>query len=403
MRRGSLNARALTGVTVLELGRMVAAPYAAKLLADLGADVVKIEEPGVGDPSRRRGPFPNDAPHPERSGLFLYLNTSKRGITLNLESDGGRRIFRKLIGAADVLIEDATPRELDRLGLGYAELSALNPRLVVTSITPFGQTGPYRNYKSHHLNLYHGSGHSSPFVATEGLEQRPPVRAGGYLGEYDGGLTAALGTLAAVLSRSGRERGEHIDVSKQEAMMCLERVDIGRLINDPDPKPWRGPVGGLLKAKDGYLMITPVQDHQWQGLVRVMGNPEWAQTAWSKDEVSRREHRDKVQPYVDEWARGLTREEIYHRTQAEGSPSGPVRSVAEVREWEQARAREFFVEIDHPEAGKQVYPSAPYRLSKTPWAGTRAPLLGEHNEEVYCDGLGYSREDLSRLAAAGVI
>jgi crotonobetainyl-CoA:carnitine CoA-transferase CaiB-like acyl-CoA transferase len=398
-----MNPRALSGISVLELGRMVAAPYAAKLLGDLGADVVKIEDPGLGDPARRRGPFPNQVPHPERSGLFLYLNTSKRSITLSLESAAGRRIFRELVAAADVLIEDYTPGELDRLGLGYEELSALNPRLIVTSITPFGQTGPYRHYRSHHLNLYHGSGHSTAIHAPEDAPTRAPARAGGYLGEYDGGLTAALGTLAAVLSRATTGRGQHIDVSNQEAMMCLERVDIGRLLNDPDPKPWRGSVGGLLKTKDGYLMITPIQNHQWEGFVRVMGNPDWARSDTTKNEVARRENREKIQPQVDEWAAAQTRDEIYHRTQAEGAPSGPVRSVAEVTEWAQARARGFFVEIDHAEAGRQTYPSAPYAFSKTPWAATPAPLLGQHNEEVYCDFLGYAREDLARLSAGGVI
>ncbi len=134
---------ALSGLSVLELGSMVAAPYCAKLLADLGADVVKVEAPGLGDPARRRGPFPDDVPHLERSALFLYLNTSKRGVTLDLGSETGRRIFRDLARDVDVLIEDWAPGELERIGLGYFQLSELNPRLIVTSITPFGQTGPY--------------------------------------------------------------------------------------------------------------------------------------------------------------------------------------------------------------------------------------------------------------------
>jgi crotonobetainyl-CoA:carnitine CoA-transferase CaiB-like acyl-CoA transferase len=393
---------ALTGLSVLELGRRVAAPYCAKLLADLGADVVKVEAPGVGDPARRRGPFPDDLPDPERSGLFLFLNTSKRSITLDLETQGGRRILRELIPDVDILIEDYAPGELERLGLDYPQLAERNPRLIVTSVTPFGQTGPYRGYRSHHLNLYHAGGHTSPFYVPETDEERAPPKAGGYLGEYDGGLTAAVGTMAAVIARAASGRGQHVDVSKQEAMMCLERVEIGRLSNDPDPPPRRS-IGALTRAKDGYVMLTPLEFHQWQGLIRAMGNPEWAKADWCQDNLERMQHADEIKQRIDEWAKELTRDEIYQRAQAEGTPAGPVRNVAEVRNWEQTTAREFFVELEHEEAGTLSYPTAPYRFSRTPWSGSAAPLLGQHNEEVYCDHLGYSRRELARLAASGVV
>jgi crotonobetainyl-CoA:carnitine CoA-transferase CaiB-like acyl-CoA transferase len=393
----------LEGLSVLELGRLVAAPYCGKLLADLGAEVIKLEEPGVGDPARRQGPFPGDVPHPERSGLFLYLNTSKRSITLSLETETGRRIFRELAGRADVLIEDCSPGELERLELDYPRLSALNPRLVVTSITPFGQTGPYREYQTHHLNLYHSSGQTSFTYSGDDEEERPPPRGGGYIGEYDSGLTAAVGTLAAVLGREASGRGQHIDVSKQEAMMCMERVDIGRLTHDVSPPSWRGQVGGMLKAKDGYFMITPAQKHQWDGLVRAMGDPDWARSDLCKDETARYANREEIQPRVMEWAAGLTRDEAYHRLQTEGTPAGPVRDVSEVLASEQAQARGFFAELKHPEAGAQVYPTAPFRFSNAPWEGRAAPLLGQHNAEVYCDELKIPGEDLARMAAAGVI
>jgi len=393
---------ALSGIWALELGGMVAAPYCAKLLADLGADVVKVEAPGLGDPARRRGPFPDDVPHLERSALFLYLNTSKRGITLNLQSETGRSIFRDLVRDVDVLIEDWTPGTLERLGLGYPQLAELNSRLIVSSITPFGQTGPYRDYRSHHLNLYHAGGHSSPFHVPGGAEGRPPPKAGGNLGDYDAGLTAAIGTIAAVIGRAASGRGQHVDLSKQEAMMCMERVDIGRLTNDPNPQP-RRMVGGLTRAKDGYLMVTPLEKHQWESLIRAMGEPEWSKAEWCKEETGRLEHAAEAKEHLDAWAAQRTRDEIYHTCQAEGTPAGPVRNVAEVQSWEQAKAREFFREIDHPVAGTLAYPTAPYRFSKTPWAGSSAPLLGEHNAEVYCDGLGYSRQELARLSAAGVV
>jgi CoA:oxalate CoA-transferase len=397
-----MTAGSLSGLSVLDLGRMVAAPYCAKLLADLGADVIKVEEPGVGDPARRRGPFPDDVPHPERSGLFLYLNTSKRGITLRLDKEEGRQLFRQLVARVDVLIEDLPPGELERFGLGYSWLGQEVPGLVLTSITPFGQTGPHRDYRCHHLNLYHAGGQSLFWRSSE-EEERPPPRAGGYLGEYDGGLTAAVGTMAAILARRVTGRGQHVDVSSQEAMMCLERVDIGRRANEPDPRLSRPMVGGLEKAKDGYFISTAFQDHQWQGLVRAMGEPAWTRSEWCQDEISRMENRDKIQPHLEQWAAGLTRDEIYHRAQSEGAPVGPLRNVAEVRAWEQAKARRFFRELDHPEAGNQVYPSAPYHFSETPWNGRPAPLLGEHNHEIYGQELGLPSERLARLAEEGVI
>jgi crotonobetainyl-CoA:carnitine CoA-transferase CaiB-like acyl-CoA transferase len=393
----------LAGLSVLEIGHMVAAPYCAKLLADLGADVIKIERPGTGDPARRRSPFPGDRPHAERSGLFLYLNTSKRSITLDLATQGGRRIFLRLLDGADALVEDYAPGELARLGLDPAELAARNPRLVHTSVTPFGSSGPHRDFRTHHLNVFHASPHTTFSYAPEQAAKRAPPKAGRYLAEYDAGLTAALGTLAAVLGARASGRGQRVEVSKQEALLCLERVDIGRQINTPKPPPWRGSLGGLLRAKDGYVMVTPVQDHQWQGLVRAMGSPEWAKSEWCRGEVERQANRDRIQPLIDEWARTLSRDEIYHRLQAEGTPAGPVWTVAEVRAWPQERAREFFVAIDHPEAGEQTYPSIPYRFGGRGWSGARAPLLGEHNEQVYCAGLGYSRADLAFLNAAGVI
>ncbi len=371
----------LAGLRVLEWGEGVAAPYCAKLLADFGADVIKIEAPEKGDPSRFRGPQIDGELDPERSGSFLYLNTSKRSACLDLETEEGREAFRTLANLADIVIEDRKPGELGRLGLGYEVLSTRNPGLILTSITPFGQTGPNAQHTSEHLNLFHSGGHSSPFTMV-GAGQRAPARAGGYLGEYDAGLTAAVGTLGALLGRLQNGRGEHVDCSKQEAMMCLERVTIGRFANEENPfGAGRGP-GGLSKAKDGWVMLTTLEKHQWEGLVRAMGNPEWAQADWCATPQGRMEHFDEVEARKNAWGESLMREEIYHAAQGEGTPAAPVRNVAEVLEWRQPRARGFFAEIDHPRAGTLQVPTAASQFSKTPWSGRRAPLLGEHTDEV---------------------
>ncbi len=372
---------ALHGLRVLELGESVAAPYCTKLLGDLGAEVVKVEHPDAGDPSRARGPQLDGAFDPERSGSFLYLNTSKRSVRLDLQMGEDREIFSALAARSDVLVEDRTPGSLAALELDYGALARINPALIVTSVTPYGQTGPNALHHSRHLNGYHAGGHASPF-ARIGAEQRAPSRAGGYLGEYDAGLTAALGTLAAVYARAGTGRGQHVDCSKQEAMMCLERVTIGRFANESDPFSGSGGPGGLSQAKDGWVMLTTLEQHQWEGLLRAMGDPDWAKADWCQTAAGRMEHMDEIAARKDEWGKTLTREEIYHLAQAEGTPAAPVRDVAEVLAWRQPRARGFFRDLDHPHAGRLATPTAPYLFSKTPWVGTRAPLFGEHDREI---------------------
>ncbi len=396
---------ALQGVRLLEYGQMISAPYCAKLLADLGAEVIKIEEPSAGDPARRRGPFPDDIPDPEKSGLFLYLNTNKVGITLDPRSPTGRLIFRRLAEQTDVLIEDRPPGEMERLGLGYAALSALNPGLIVVSVTPFGQTGPYKDYKTYHLNLYHASGHSSFYYVTPTDDGgRAPLVAGGWVGEYDGGLTAAVACMAALMARLATGEGQHIDVAKFDTMVGLERVEVARWANDPAPVPLRGMVGGLVPCKDGHIVITPAQKHQWDALVQLMGSPAWTEDERCKDDFARFRNRNFIQPLIEEELAEQGKEDLYHRGQALGLPVGPVRTAAEIMQWPQARQRGFFAEVEHPAAGRLEYPTVAYQLSETPWRAQRAaPLLGEHNEDVYCGRLGLSRQDLVRLAAAGII
>jgi len=395
---------ALAGLRVVELCEMIAGPYCTKALADMGAEVVKVEEPACGDPARRAGPFPQDVPHAERSGLFLYLNTNKRSVTLDITRATGRRLLGDLLRDADIVVEDLPPGRAEALGLGREALSAMHPQLIVTSITAFGTSGPYRDWRAYHLNIYHGSGHSSFIYQDPREAARGPVVAGAYVGEYDAGMAAALATMAAVLGRQETRRGQEIEVSKQEAMVALERVDIARFANDPSPMKRPGMVGGLVRTRDGHIVITAVLNQQWLGLVKVMGNPTWAEDEMCRDEISRSQYRDEIQPHIEEWAAGCTSEDVYRRAQEAGVPLGPVRTVAEVMAWEQARERGFFAEIEHPEAGRMEYPTTSCRFSETPWEAERpAPLLGQHNDEVYCGRLGYSRRDLARLSAAGVI
>ena len=398
---------ALAGVKVLEYAQMVSGPYCSKLLADLGAEVIKIEEPGTGDEARRREPFPNDIPHPEKSGLFLYLNSNKMGITINLQTTTGRTIFKELIKGVDVFIEDNMPSAMKELGMDYEILAEVNPSLIMASITPFGQTGPYRDYKAYPLNSYHGSSSASILADVIPGEIERPVKGGGYLGDYDSGLCAAVAVVGALYHRLFTGTGQHIDVSKQEALISLERVEIGRHVNEGGTMSTvsvRQMVGGLHRCKDGYVVITIPMQHQWEALAKLISKPEWIKEESYKDDFARAAHAEELNARVGEWMINHTKDEIYHRAQALSCPIGAVSTAEELLHSEQLKARDFFADVDHPQIGRIKFPTAPYRFSRTPWRLERpAPLLGEHNEGIYCDRLGYSREDLARMRTAGTI
>lgn len=402
-------AKALEGVRVLELCSGIAGPYCTKLMADMGADVIKIEPPGSGDETRRLPPFRDDVPHPEKSGLFLYLNSNKLGITLDIITEDGRGVFTDLIGTVDVLIQDRPAGELERLGLGFDVLHRINPGLIVAAITPYGQTGPDRDYQARELNISHASGQGYLLPLPSLDTNRPPVKPGGHMGDCDAGLVAVLPVLAALFLKGTTGEGQFIDISRQEALISMQRVEsvtfanhgvvMGRGGNDIGRMP-----GGILACKDGYVVVVTPQDHQWNALVELVGNPEWAQGELCRDTASRSVNAPTINEHLAEWMSRHTRDEIFRRGQALSCPIAPVYSAEDIANSEQYRARGFFVEIEHPEMGTLLFPSCAYRFSETPWALRRpAPLLGEHNQAVLCGDLGYSTQDLDRLRHAGAI
>lgn len=405
--------KALEGVKVLELCQFVAGPYCTKLLADLGAEVIKIEEPRLGDPARRRGPFLWDIPHAERSGLFLYLNTNKLGITLNLNTVTGKEVFRRLVRDVDILLEDNSPRWIRDQGLDYDCLREINPHLIMTSITPFGQTGSYREYKAYPLNTFHAGGEPHIQQFDSATPDRAPVAGSIFMGEHDGGLSAATATLAALFYRGVTGQGQHVDVSKQESLIALSRLENMFYANREKEETREmataaaqgaGMIGGLMRCQDGYVVLAAMQDNQWQGLVELMGHPTWTEDEMCRSEGTRSMNAQKIVSLVQEWMINQNREEVFRSGQEKGVPIGVVNSPQDLVNSPQLRARGFFVEIEHPEAGIIEYAAAAYRFSKTPWSVQRpAPLLGEHNERIYCGLLGYSKQELVRLRQAGVI
>ena len=400
----------LSDLRVVELGELVSAPYCGRLLADLGAEVVKIEPPGRGDEARRQGPFPDDIPHGERSGLFLAMNVNKRGITLDVANPTGKEVVHRLIEWADILVENRGPRAMQALGLDYATVSRIKSDLIVTSVSPFGQTGPHRDYQAVDLVSFHMGGYGYYLGgAVDDPTVEPPLKAAERQSEFVAAVHAALATMGAVFARSLSGRGQHVDVSQQEAVMAsLGRV--GRAASEASDQGRRRPenpdssASPILPTRDGHVAISPREEHLWQRWLKVMGNPSWGSDERFKDRDARRKHWAQLEPLLSAWTRQRTKDEVFRAAQAERVPAFPVNNIAGLRESPQVAHRGFFQELMHPEAGALKYATAPYRFSRTPVQLRRtAPCLGEHNEEVICGWLGYSRKELVRLYQVGVV
>jgi crotonobetainyl-CoA:carnitine CoA-transferase CaiB-like acyl-CoA transferase len=407
--RNDMTTGALSDLRVIELGNMVSAPFCAKMLASLGAEVIKVEKPVTGDDARRRGPFLKDEPHLEGSGLFLYLNTDKLGVTLNLETSAGYSIFEDLIRNADILIESNLPQEMRRLGLDYETLKDINPRLIMTSITPFGQTGPYREYKGSDLTAFHagGLGAITP-RPTVGLPDEGPVRMKGHFADFLAGLDAAAGTMCLLFERDMSGKGQHLDISAQESVAVSVGTSLasnsyaGLTSGREGSAPYQ-PVA-TMACKDGYIDVQCMTEEQWQRFVELMGNPDWAHWEVFEDIFARAENWDALEPLITDWLRGKGKQEFYLEAQGRAIPSAPVNTVADLVDSEHIAARNFFTALEHPETGTLQYPGPFYKLSETPARVTRrAPFLGEHNEQIYCGRLGYSQKELDGMRKEGIV
>jgi crotonobetainyl-CoA:carnitine CoA-transferase CaiB-like acyl-CoA transferase len=395
----------LEGIRILDLGDEKA-NFCTKLLADMGASVIKVEQPG-GDPSRKMGPFLGNIPHPERSLFFLYHNTNKLGITLNLEHSEGKRIFRKLVDRADVVVESFAPGYLKDLGLGFEILSKTNPKLILVSVTGFGQNGPYSKYKS--CDLVASAFGGQMYVS--GSPSTPPLKPFGEQSYYATSLFAAIGILLAFRKRSRTGKGEHIDISLQEAVVStLEHVMIQYFYEKTIPKRqgslhWNNSFC-ILPCKVGYILMSLFQ--QWETLVEWLDSEGMAEDLRDekyKGEEFRQSHRDHVIEVLQRWTKTHTTKELFELGQLMRLPWAPVYSIEEVTENPQLKSRGFFVKVGHPEIGTSIqYPGAPYKFSGYSldrWK--RAPLIGEDNLEIYQKELGLSEEELKRLSSIDAI
>jgi crotonobetainyl-CoA:carnitine CoA-transferase CaiB-like acyl-CoA transferase len=400
--------QALADLRVIEYGDFIAPAYAGKLLADLGAEVLKIEPPRRGDSLRRHGPFPDDVPDSEKSGLFLYLNANKLGITLDPTTATGREIFLRLVADADVLIENHRPGWLASLGLGYETLAQRNPRLIVTSITPYGQTGPYRDAPAYDITVCALGG----IAVDVGEPGRAPLTPPLYQSEYQGGIGGAAATLTALLARNRTGRGQHADVATTELFSTIHSGGAAPTFVFLGPPPGRQghrradlyPYT-ILPCKDGYVCLIAREGQQWKRFLQAIGWPAWADNPRYRDRrIVAEQYPDEMDQLVLQWLMQHTKEEIFALCRAHRVPFAPLRTADEILADPALAERGYWLELDHPVAGRLRYPGAPYKLSATPWACLRpAPLLGQHNAAIYCGRLGYSRQELVTLYRTGVI
>lgn len=407
--RQSRSPSALKGLKVVEYANSISGQYCTKLLAELGAEVIKVEPP-QGDETRNHGPFPGDVPHEERSGLYLWLNNNKLGITLNLEKYTGKKLLLELLKDTDVFVENLTQQTAEKLELDYPRLEKMNKRLVVTSITPFGRTGSYKNYKAYDIGICAASGISVGI----GYPDREPLTLPISQAGFQGGASASAATVVALLARDITGEGQHVDISEVEVLATTHHA--GGLIS---LYIYRG-IAGIRKGihlgyftypdstfpcKDGYVALLAPQIDQWTRFIKVMGEPDWSKDPRYRDRRAMAEqYPGEVDALLLPWFKEHTKKEILDICMKERIPFGPIMTVDELVNSPHLEQRGFFVEVEHPEAGNLKYPGAAFKASETPAAvRSAAPKLGEHNNDIICGRLGYSQEDLVHLRRGGVI
>jgi crotonobetainyl-CoA:carnitine CoA-transferase CaiB-like acyl-CoA transferase len=401
----------LEGVRVLDLTHYITGPYCTKLLADYGADVIKIERPDGGDPARRMGPFLDDDPHLEKSGLFLHLNTNKKSVTLNLKSEAGREILLALVRDADIVVENFAPRVLPSLRLDYEVLSAVNPRLVMASISNYGQTGPYRDYRLSEITMYALGG----TMQSTGLAEREPVKLGLTVEQFFAGALCAGATMGAFMGTVFGGEGQHLDLSLQE--MSAGNQDRAAQANTNYqytgfiPPRRGGDYGttlvpsGVFPCADGHVQFFTTQPH-WERICRMIERPDLiADPYFTAPEhlFNNADVKAEFDAVLLEWLLPRTKREVTERAQAVGYPCGALNTMADVFEDPHLQARGFLPRVEHPVAGTLTYPGAPFQMSEGAWKAGRAPLLGEHTSTVLTERLGYAAADVVRLREQGAI
>jgi CoA:oxalate CoA-transferase len=392
----------LEDLRVLDLSDGVAGAYCGKLFADYGADVIKVEPPS-GDPARRQGPFPHGRPEREAGALWLYLGTNKRSVTLDIAQPTGQRLLRRLVEDANIVVESFPLGYLDSLGLGFQALRSIKRRIVLVSVTPYGQGGPKAGWRATNLTSFASGGQMS----LTGEPDREPLVNAGCQAEYQAGLQAFAAAAVAAHQADATEVPQHVDISAQECMASALELYL----------PWwtylkrdisrRGgnvlsSMLGVYSTADGYIGLH-IMPRNWPWFACAMGREDLIDDPRFRDNHSRLKHSDELKAIISAWAAGQKAKEVYRQAGAARVPIAFVHALGDLLESEHLRARAYFQEVEHPLAGRRTYPGPPFRMSEVEWRAGRAPLLGEHNREVYCGELGLGAGDLARLRAAEVV
>ena len=393
-------ARPFDGVRVLELAEGISGPYAGRWLAALGADVVKVERT-TGDPSRAFGPWPDDLPDDETSGLHLYLNGNKRSVTLNLDTSDGRAILQELAADAEIVIESFAPGHLAERGLDYATLAAERPQLVMISITPFGQTGPNADLPATELTLFAACGQ----LWLTGDPARSPLKNGGSQPSYQAGLNAFAAVTAAYYGALAHGQGAQIDLAMQETYAAMAEAFMTRAsqlgIETMRSGNNLNALWGIYPTADGYGGVCALP-RNFPGLVEALDMDELRDPRFAEP-AGRLEHNDELIALMYGWFAQRTRDELTELGLRHRVPFGYVASIADLVESEHLQQRDFFITQDHPRPGSLTFPGRLWSSSEHDWRCERAPELGEHNVAVLHHELGYDLEDLVRLRELDVI
>ena len=391
----------LSDLRVLDLSRGIAGAFCTKLFAQFGGDVITLE-PLSGHPLRRNGPFAADRPHRETGAMWLYLGAGKRSATLDIAARTGQSLFQRMVEEANLIVEDYPPGMIDELGLGFDALRRIVRRIVLVSVTPFGQDGPCAGWKATNLTSFASGGQMS----LTGDPDREPLVAGGQQAEYQAGLQAFAAAAVAAFNADALEVPQHIDISAQECMAsALELYLPWWAYLKRDISKRRGNVlsamVGVFPAKEGHIGLH-IMPRNWPWFTKAISRPELVEDVRFKDARSRLQNNDELEAIVYEWASREDPREAYQTAGAVRAPIAFVHTIQDLFESEQLRSRDVYQRVAHPEAGEITLPGPPFRMSEVE-RPARASLLGEHNEELYCDEMGLSRRDLARLRAARVV
>jgi crotonobetainyl-CoA:carnitine CoA-transferase CaiB-like acyl-CoA transferase len=393
--------RPLDGIRVIDLSRVLAGPYATMLLADMGAEVIKVEEPGKGDDTRAWPSFAGG-----ESTYFMSVNRGKKSLTLDLKAEAGKAILRKLLAGADVLLENFRPGTLGRLGFGWEAVRAANPRLVYCSISGFGDSGPEASRPGYDLIVQGESG----VMDLTGFPDGPPVKVGNSIADLASGTMAAHGIVLALFARERTGAGQRVEIAMLEVMAALLTYQgQGYLTTGVSPRRRGNQHPSIVpyevfEAADGYLTVGVANNSLWTRFCQAIGHPELTADPRFDTEAKRVERRDVLVPLLGAIFRTAPAAEWLTRLDRAGVPAGKIKSVGEALESEHLRARGAILTVSHPTAGPMRMVGPPIRLHGTPAeAAVPAPLLGEHTEEILTKSLGYSADAVAELRARGIV